>query len=462
VGGFVALCGIVVVAATYFVQPGVATITIDPTTAFQEIRGWEATAEAGFDDETPSDEYLHEVLDAAADLGVSRLRLEVRSSYEHTRDLAQELRDGRISAEEWRCARYSTVNDNPDPRAIEPSGFQFADLDRKMNTLVMPYARRLAQQGDRLWLNVNYVAFTGQLCDGYNYVHHRPEEYAEFVLAVYQHLRDTFQITPDSWEVMLEPDNTKIWTAAAMTRAMVETTARLRNAGFTPFFIAPSTKAAGTALSYLDAIWAEPALRPVLGELSYHRYSNASASVITAIGRAAAQRGLAPAMLEKIGATVDDLDQDLTLAGASAWQQYVLGFPQRDNGGHYLLLNPSAPKGQRVRLSQTATYLRQYFRAFRPGARRIDAKSDHRAFRPVAARNRSGATAVVVNARQAGQVLLRGLTPGSYRFSCETTTDQGSQACRRVTTVNTGGTATIEMPGSGIFSLVEEPADRPR
>ena len=43
--------------------------------------------------------------------------------------------------------------------------------------------RQLAQaRGEPLWINLNYVAFTGQIGAGLEYIHDDPDEYAEFVL----------------------------------------------------------------------------------------------------------------------------------------------------------------------------------------------------------------------------------------------------------------------------------------
>jgi hypothetical protein len=460
VGAVVLIPVAVLLAHAYRRAPGAATITVEPGQQYQLIEGWEATAEAGLD-EIAAPEYLDELVNAGVALGLTRLRLEVRASYEHTRDIEREFREGRISQDDWRCGRYSTVNDNADPDVLDPAGFQFSRLDRVVQRIVLPFKKALEQAGDRMWLNVTYVAFTSQLCRGYGYVHGDPREYAEFVLAVYRHLRDVYALTPDSWEVALEPDNTRDWTAERMAQAMAQAIVRLQAEGFTPAFVVPSTTAADRALPFLREIWKQRAVRPYVRELSYHRYAGASAEAIAAIGRAASEYGIRTAMLEKIGAGYAELHEDLTAGGNSAWQQYVLGYPERDTGAHYLIVDPSAPRGRQVHLSASAHYLQQYFRAIRPGARRIGASTDHADFQPVAVRNRQGTLAVVVNAARPGSVTIRSLDPGTYRVSCWTEVsrpDNPASRCEGTIDVDGSGTLIVGLPSAGVLAVQAPPS----
>jgi hypothetical protein len=451
---------VALLAHAYRRAPGTATITIDPALQYQTIRGWEATSEAGLD-EPISHAYAKELVDAAAAFGLTRLRVEVRASYENTRDIEREFREGRITAKEWRCARYATVNDNNDSRVLAPAGFQFARLDAVIEQVVLPFKARLEQTGEKLWLNVQYVAFTNDICDGYQYAHEDPKEYAEFVLAVYTHLRDKYSLTPDSWETMLEPDNTRIWTAERMGDAMEQTAKRLQAAGFTPSFIAPSTTSAGNAVPFFEEIWDRKSLRPFLRELSYHRYAAASPEVIAAIGRFGREHQVDTAMLEMIGAGYEQLHEDLTAGGVSTWQQYVLGFPERDTGAHYFIVDPNAAEGKRIQLSGSGHYLRQYFQAIRPGAHRIGVSTDHADFDAVAVRDRRGPVAVVVKGARPGEVTIRRLPAGTYHVSCWTDvsrSDAPADRCERTATVDGSGTLVATLPGIGVLSIVGEAA----
>lgn len=453
----------IVIAAAYQRLPGSAVIDLDASQRFQVFRGWEATDQAGLED-TPSDEYVDELLDGAVDLGLTRLRVEVQSSVEHRRDIFKEYKDGRIDTREYRCLRYTTENDNDDPNRLDLTGFRLDRLDRAVQKIVLPMRERLQRQGEKLWISVNYIAFTDQICGEPRYIHNRPEEYAEFVLAIYQHLRDRYGVTPDSWEVMLEPDNTRIWNARTMANAMARAAARLRAAGFTPAFVVPSTTSAGRAVSYFEEIWNTESIRPYLLELSYHRYDKPSERVLSDINAAARKRGVDTAMLEWIGANHEQLHQDLTAGGVSAWQQYTLGFPEADSGGHYFVIDPRAASGRRVRLSRSGRYLRQYFRAIRPGAQRIAASSTSSDFKPVAFESANGSLAVVVSASKAGQLTIQKLHPGSYRVSCWTDAsrvEDASSQCDRNVQVLGDGTLTIDIPAAGVLSLAQHVTPAP-
>jgi hypothetical protein len=450
---------LVIVARDWYLKlPGRAVVVLVDSEQFQQIHGWEANAESGLED-TSSQEYLDELLDAAMDLGLSRLRVEVRSSYEHRRNIEEEFRAKKLTVEEYRCARYSTINDNDDPWVLNESGFRFERLDRLFRSVVMPLKTRMDAAGERLAINVNYVAFTDQLCGDNAYVHDQPEEYAEFVLAVYQHLQKTFGIVPDFWEVMLEPDTTRLWDGPLLARVMAAAASRLTKAGFTPAFIAPSTTKAGHALQYFQPIWDQTALRPYIREFSYHRYGGYTGEgVIREIGDTARARHVPTAMLEKIGAGYEELMQDLTVGGVSAWQQYTLAFPERDSGGHYFVIDPEAPKGRQITLSRSARYLREFFRAARPGAVRVGATTTSSAFRPVAFKNPDGRHAVVVEARRPGEITIQQLPPGNYAVSCWTEAsrlDEPASRCAASQQVDAAGTLVVPVPAPGVVSVLE-------
>lgn len=450
---------VVMLASAKRRQPGAATISVRPDQTYQLIHGWEAVAQAALydlDRYEHRDEVLEELLEKAVDLGLTRLRVEVSSSIEHHRDFGAEYRAGLISREEERCGRYSTINDNDDPNTLNPQGFIWTGLDRVMREIVQPLARRLSEAGETLWINAQYHAFTDQICRGHGYDHNRPAEYGEFVLAAYEHLRDTHGVVPDTWEVMLEPDNTRIWTASVLAEATAAASSRLQRAGFTPAFVGPAVTNAGNAIPYFEELWRRSALRPFLKELSYHRYGGASRETIESIGRVSRERGVASAMLEFMNADYHTLVQDVTLGNVSAWQQFVLAWPGRDTGAHYFMLDPEKPAGERAQLSATGRYLRQYFRAMRPGARRIGVVSDDAAFEPIAVINPGDRMAVVVKAPRAGRLTLQGLPVGAYVTSCWTDRarwERELDPCAGHVDVDDSGVATVTMPDAGVFSV---------
>lgn len=420
--------------------PGDAVrVTLDPSTTYQTISGWEATAQAGQDEVSTFAAYDERLFDAVVDdLGITRLRLEVRSNSENPADLwAQGRRSG--------CDRYEAVNDNADPRSINSAGFHFSELDHTVRTVVLPIKQRVEARGDPFHLNVNYVAFIGG-CAGRAYAHRDAEEYAEFVVATYRHLRDTFGLVPDTWEVILEPDNSSgVWSGTYVGRAIAAAGARLQAAGFTPRFVAPSTTNMATALSYLDAVLAVPGARQHLAEISYHRYSGVSEGTLRSIGQRAAQLGVGAAMLEHIGSGYEDLHADLTLGRNAAWQQFTLAFTGGDDGTKYYVV-----EGSDVRISDDARHLRQYFRYVRPGAVRIGASADDGAVNPVAFRNAGGGHAVVLKASRGLTFAVLGLPAGTYGVSYATA---GASAELDPVTISQGGAVVGTIPGRGVATV---------
>ena len=253
------------------------TITVDSSRTYQTIRGWEVVAYA-LEPGNPAFANFKDTLfdQAANDLGINRVRLEIRSGIENSSDHWSDYQAGRIDYQTWRNRRYATINDNADPCTIDWSGYQFSQFDNTIDRIVNPLREVLAAKGGKLLVNVNYVAFTGQIKEGL-YVHNNPAEYAEFVLATYLHLQEKYGWVPDLWEVILEPDNVSQWNGRLIGEAIVAAAKRLREAGFEPAFVAPSNTNMGNAVQYFDPMIQVSGVLPVLRELSYHCYGGAHA-----------------------------------------------------------------------------------------------------------------------------------------------------------------------------------------
>jgi hypothetical protein len=421
-------------------------ITIDTGTRLQTITGWEATAQAGQEDSPAFLAYRNQLFDdAVQDLGITRLRVPVRSGIEHTRDNWAAFRNGQIDDAAWRALRYATVNDNQSPGVLNERGFWFSELDDIVEKVVVPIKERLEALGRRLYVNVNYVAFV-QTLQPDAYAHQDPEEYAEFVAATYQHLRDRFGIVPDAWEVILEPDNSqRYWQATALRAAMIAAGNRLEAMGITPRFIAPSTTSMASAVTYAD-VMAQSGLPRFWSELSYHRYSGVSEAALLAMASRAQQWNINTAMLEHIGSGYQDLHADLKTGRNSAWQQFTLAFPAaQDQGGAYYLIDDRNPMTPRFTLASRTVFLRQYFKFIRSGAVRIGAASSDPNFDPLAFINPDGRMVVVVKAGNRGSFAIQGLAPGSYGVSYTTARDPGVS----------GGTVTIT-PGSALAATIPD------
>lgn len=424
-----------------------ALIELAPAERYQTISGWEVTAYmADTRVPEPRPPYWTEVYDrAVTEVGINRLRLEVRSGAESTGRNWERFSAGELSRKSWRGLRYATVNDNADPRVIDWNGFDFSELDWEVESAVLPIRQRLAARGERLFVNLCYVAFTEQIRNG-AYIHSDPEEYAEFVLATYLHMQRKFGFIPDAWEVILEPDNTKQWRGRAIGRAIVAAAARLKEHGFTPRFIAPSVTDMANAAPYIDGIAAvEGAMENVI-ELSYHRYKNATAANLAAVVERAQRYGVDTAMLEWwFGeARPEVLHRDLKQGRNASWQGRVLiGL---------FNVNKRSPGGPPLTLRDDTRMNLQYFRYIRAGARRIGASSsDEDDFDPLAFVNPDGSHTVVVLAKGAGMLTVKGLPAGRYRVSYALKTESG--ALPDAIPVAAGGALKAEMPGAGVLTV---------
>jgi len=382
---------------------GQTVITLDPSQTFQTFHDWEATAVLlGTDEEQARRLELFDRL--YQDIGATRLRIGVFAGDENTTRSMQRFLSGEVDMEQWRALRFATVNDDADPFHINPAGFDFYDLDWKIDNTVLPMLERAKARGERLTLNLNYVAFTKQIVGG-EYIHIDPEEYAEFILAAFLHLKEKYGLVPDYFEPLLEPDNSPHWDPVTLGRAVRAATVRLNGAGFHPGVILPSVADASLALTWLDGIAQTPGALDGLAELSYHRYKGAGPQVLQAIGTRAAKLGVATSMLEYWfgNATHDLLFQDLTLANVSAWQ------PRATYGFHRIA------EGGQIVLQDEMRFNRLYFGAIRPGDVRIGATSSNpRALAPVAFRKPGGALSVVLEASGPASGIVSGLPEGDY------------------------------------------------
>lgn len=430
---------------------GSAVITVDATHTYQTMTGWEFTGQGGQD--RPAFQLYGDTLIGLAvrDLGLNRIRLEVRSGMEHRRDYWRETLAGRLRGDEARCARYETENDNDDPRVIDPGGFHFGELDRAVEGLVIPMQRLLASRGERLVVNVTYVSFMRQCAAGHAWHHQDPDEYAEFALATALHLRDRFGIVPDYWEVILEPDNTDFWTGTRLGEAMVAAAARFQERGMAIRFVGPSNTSTLRALPDFDAMIRVPGVPARLGEFAYHRYKGVSTDMLREIGERGRRHGVRTAMLEHIGSGVDDLIEDLTVANVSAWQQFALAFRNnpKDEGSLYYRVDDSDPTHPIVRPYSRTRLLAQAFRYVRLGAVRLGAVSTG-AVSTVAFRNADGRYVVVARSHGRARMTVQGLPAGRYGTTWTTRDSSGAAAD---TAIAANGSLVAEIPGAGVLTV---------
>ncbi len=420
-----------------------ALIRIDPVQRFQTITGWEATADIPDTPAAPAWAPWHEAaLDRVVnDGGINRVRLEIRSGAESNTGIITQFVTGQLAYDDWKDRRYQVQNDNDDPFTINWQGFDFGELDWYVDNTILGLKRRVEARGEKLYINLCYVSFR----DG-RYFQMEPEEYAEFVLATYLHLKEKYGLTPDSWEVVLEPDLPKDgWTGTDMGRAILAAGNRLKANGFTPAFVAPSVTNMKNAVPYMDAIAAVPGALAYVHEFSYHRYKGTGAETLQAIEARARALNLPTAMLELwFGkATYDVLFNDLKIGNVTAWQgRMVEGMFRPDDTG---ALQPR----------QEVATNRLLFRAVRAGAVRISAESDHpKQADALAFLNPDGRMAIAVRNRSEGEAItttLTGLAPARYHA------DYAGEGAEGFTpgdlSPDASGTLTLTLPGKGLLVL---------
>ena len=431
---------VLALAVTTGASQGDADITIDPGQRFQVISGWEATGDIPDDLTKPRwAAYEDQMLDRLVEeVGINRIRLEIASGAENATGIIGRFARGEVAYDDWKGTRYQMDNDNGDPFTLNPDGFDFSVFDWHVEHSVLPMANRLAARGEKLVINLCYVSFR----DG-RYFQQEPEEYAELILATYQHLQTKYGLVPDMLEVILEPDNsTGAWDGEMIGRAMVATAKRLQDNGFTPAFVVPSVKNMDRAVPYMDGIARIPGAMDHVVELSYHRYGGVSLAALRGIARRATELGIRTGMTELWFGKADYrvLLQDLTIGNASTFQGRVLqGFFDVSKGANPVL----TPRAEIPAVSLI-------YRAVRAGAQRIGAGSTLRGIEPMAFVNANGKLVVAVGTTSAATLRLHGLAPGSYGVAYQAARKGGSLPDA---TSDANGDLELEMPGAGLIVI---------
>ncbi len=444
-----------------------ATISLQPKSTFQTISGWEITAALGIDPDDQSFPYYRDtVYDLAVnEIGVNRIRLEVRSGTESPGNKWQDLFSGKDNYDTWRVKRYITLNDNDDPFVINEKGFDFSELDFHINNSVIPIKQRLEARGESLYINLCYVAFIDQIkTDKFTYIHSDPEEYAEFMLANFLHIKNKFGFVPDAIEVILEPDNIGYrdnieyhtekwkWNGQHIGHAIVATAKRLEANGVKVKFIAPSVTNMEHAAEYFDQIADIPGALDHLTEFSYHRYGSRRFFSfpkwdLKKIVQRAKKHNISPAMLEwwfDYG-TYHILHEDLKQGNNTAWQGHVLDKSLFD-------IDTKNPKQPIVSIKKVAKINLQYFKYIRSGAVRIaETSSNETLFDPIAFINPDGRYVVVMKASQGGSVIINDLPGGTYEASY--TTEKSLSQQKETLIVTEGKSIQTSIPAAGALTI---------
>ncbi|MGH7693829.1 MAG: Ig-like domain-containing protein [Gemmatimonadaceae bacterium] len=430
------------------------TITVNSAQQFQTMTGWEALMEIGQAECDPRayQTYRNEVLDRAAfEVGVNRIRLGLRAGFENPVDYWPMYRPGgQLTFNQWEITWFQVVNDNNDPFVINPAGFNFGYLDYTIEQLILPLRQRLQSRGEDLWVTVSYTGArspTGVL--------HRdnPEEYAELVLATFQHIQQKYGFYPNSLELVNEP-NIGQWPPVNVANNLLAAARRLRAAGFVPQFVGPTASGLVATTQMFDQMILVPGVKQTLNEISWHRFGTTTPADLTAIAQRAAANGMRTAMLEHGGSGHEHLHEDLTFGNVSAWQQFGLAFCGTIDSGSMYFLVSGAKVGENnpvVNIGRMTRYLRQYFRYVALRAVRLGATSSDARFAPVAFRNANGKYVVVVKASAGGSFTVGGLPGGTYGIDYTTPADYMKPLPD--VTITGAQSITTAIPDSGVITI---------
>ena len=438
-----------------------AVIEIDAQDTYQTMTGWEVTARLweGNKDLNRFDESWVPLKDEIFDrlineMGVNRIRIEIRSGAENPVNYWAQLVRGEITFKEFERHYYEKINDNDDPNILNPAGFQFAELDFEIENILLPMLERLQANGEKLFINLCYVDFRwGDLQGTMTHAKSR-DEYAELIFAAFEHMKEKYSITPDALEVILEPDNTNTWRGREIGRAAVAATSRLNAAGYFPEIIAPSTSYAKNAAKYFDPMIRVKGMKDILSSLSYHRYDNWKANgMLPGIAHRAHKYNIRTAMLELVHGDVDDLYHDLVYGHASSWQQYAIATNRNKQDAYYYRADFSDPDNPALIMSPKAQQLAQYFKFVRMGAVRIGATTKSPNVKPVAFQNTDGSFTVVVNTEQAQDLSFHGLPAGHYDMR-STTKHDGVQEYEPIS-IKSGESLNTRISDKGVITIYQ-------
>jgi hypothetical protein len=476
-----------------------AIITVNPSVTYQTITGWEGAAQIAHNASTYQFDNVHlwqnEVIDKLVnELGINRIRQEIRAGIENSFDwFSWYAVDPDARSSTYRDHWYEKINDDNNPFSVDSAiianpniqnfpGYNFSFLDHSIDHITVPMRNALTNRGESLYINLLLVDFNNHQGSSDVHFDSNSQEYAEFILAIFQHIKAKYGFVPDSVEITLEPENTS-WNGADLGHGLYATQQRLAAFGFHPKFILPSVTNMGNAVTYFNS--AKNAIASDLGtiisssafgnyiqsnisEVSYHRYGGVSDTNLQLIydasqdGPSNRNFSIGTSMLEHINSGYQDLYKDLTIANNSAWQQFAYAFTSSDpnDGTIYYRIDITDPSNPVVAINNRSKYLRQYFNFIRRGAVRISASSNNSLFQPVAFINSTsnpiygGSYVVVVNASTGGNFSINGLPGGRYGIEYTTGTGAGQWGVAQPDIdISTGQPLTATIPNSGVITV---------
>lgn len=432
-------------------RPSMATVTVRPSITYQTMLGWSSDVSVSPQDLwNVSDAQIGSLLDIVVnDLGVSRARLGVPSGSENPSGRGTAYVRGAITpaaTDDYLAHRYDIVNDNGDPNVINAAGFDFGILDYAIDRVVRPMRQRVVARGERLYIDLTCVDYQNGAAPS-TLLMNNPPEYAEFILAVFQHMQSKYGFVPDGVNVILEPDASQ-WRPSHIGKAIVATAAKLQAAGFSvPDFTAPTTSGMGNTSTYFDEIIEVSGALPLIKEIGYPRGGDNDIRSLGAIATRAVKHRKRTAMMGSRSGnnSYQVLHEDLTLGRAASWQAIGAG----PSSGWAVLAGGLAV------MPDYARFLGQYTRYVRPGAIRVDAAADDSVLEPVAF-FAGGQYTVIVKAASGASFSVNGLPAGTYGISYTTgptsqTVSESAQFPDQ--SIVAEQSLTTSIPGPGVLTI---------
>jgi uncharacterized protein YjdB len=374
------------------------TVRVNSAITYQTIKGWGGTGGQNTQFEgTPPYLITQIINESATGIGLNGLRYE---SYQG--NYAQSY--GQHHTWEW-------MNDNHSPDTLVSNALDTTAVDYYMNNLFVPWKSQVVANGDSFtfYMSPSWY-FNGSTGDIPAWLRFSPGEYAEYYLSNLNHLKNKFGLVPDYVTMCNEAGNNNQFYEGVVATMIKTVMPWIQANGFaTTFCQYPECVTAQQSWQYIDSGLLDPGIWPYIKCLSYHKYGT-NDPYRHDIDSLANLKGIMTAQTEEQSEGIDEVFNDLTLAGVSYWDCYGNGdyCPQNANNTWY---------------THAAKYwsFREIMHYNRPGSVVVSAISnDTPRVRTIAFNKGGNITTFILNDNAASTsttVTITGLPPGNYAAS---------------------------------------------
>ena len=403
-----------------------ATVTVNPAVKHQTMLGWSVNPSAPWITPAQRDAVLDE---AVNELGLTRVRWQAPNG------------------NRARMRRWEWLNDDADPDHVNWAAFNTADADRDTKTWVVPFKKRVEANGDPfdLWISPSFF-LGGSTGDVPAWLLHSPGEYAEFAISFLLHLKRKHGIEANYHVVCNEPGNNNRFQPRVVARMIRSLGPRLKAAGLRTRIQFPDGVNARSSGRYIQVAGNDPRVWRHVGVLSYHHYGPVDPfrSQMRDLGIA---KGIPTAQTEHMGRKFPRLYDDLTKGGTAFWSIYGWGgvIKIRHDGTSFTRAREYWP-------------MRQVMHYVRPGAVRVEAKSDDASLRALAFVRKGAVTVVLLNDGRGARkhtVTVTGLPAGKVG-ACRSVRGRVYEELG-VRTVGADGTLKLDLARGAVLTIYPHP-----